>query len=355
MSVGGVRSRRAVACAAITCLVASSTSTQALTINLLPNADLASNSAALSAFQRAASLWEARFTDPITVNITAGLSGTMPAGTIGSTGSVFLVGTFDEIRDQLVADSTFDPDDGITAHLPTHARFDALLPAGRTLSGYSLATKANLKAMGFTGLDDAFGTSDAEITFNSTFTFDYDNRDGTNFGETDFETVAAHEIGHVLGFVSVVDEINAGVTNVAPMPLDFYRFRDGLAGSDPTSAADFETALRDLTPGGTSIFDDTWNEFALSTGHEMPEFPHNDGRQASHWKDDELTGFPGPLIGLMDPTLAPGNFFGFPFVESLSYADLRALDLIGWDFVVPEPTAVMAIGLVAPLARRRRS
>ena len=44
-------------------------------------------------------------------------------------------------------------------------QFSATSAPGMTLSGDMLATKANLKGMGFTDLDDAFGTSDGTIKF----------------------------------------------------------------------------------------------------------------------------------------------------------------------------------------------
>lgn len=73
-------------------------------------------------------------------------------------------------------------------------------------------------------------------------------------------------------------------------------------------------------------------EAAFSTS-----FDTGDGRQASHWKDNGLTGV---LIGSMDPTIAPQQVF------EPSGADLRAFDLIGWDIVpVPEPGAVRLLSL----------
>src|SRR4029079_17875526 len=126
------------------------------------------------------------------------------------------------------------------------------------LNGNMTATKANLKALGFAGLDGMFGASDASITFNSGFSFDYDNSNGVGGGQMDFESVAMHEIGHALGFVSVVDTVdqlrNLGQTssNIQPRPLDLFRF--GTA-NNPTNAAQFTTFPRMLNSGNTAFFD----------------------------------------------------------------------------------------------------
>jgi len=82
-----------------------------------------------------------------------------------------------------------------------------------------------------------------------------------------------------------------------------------------------------LIPGVAAFFDDTADEYLFSTG-----VTQGDGRQASHWKDTDT-------IGILDPTLAFGQVF------DVSEADLRALDLIGYDIVTtPLPPGLVLFG-----------
>lgn len=289
-----------------------------------PNATLASNTDALAAFERAATRWEAFIADPITINISASLENLGSSNIIGSASSFLTSRSYDTVRNAMIADAgdeLSDPDgfdDTITQSLPTFANFNALLPAGASLSGNINMNTSVAKALGFS----SFGT-DATIRFNTQFNFDYDNSDGVGAGLTDFETVAAHEIGHALGFTSVVDSVNRGTTNVSPRPADLYRFSNNTA-NDPDSVADFATFTRDLRPGVDTITDIITDEWRMSTGQTGTGFIGGDGRQASHWKDGSLT---GDTIGMFDPTLAANQVF------PLSIADLRALDLIGYEIV----------------------
>lgn len=306
-----------------------------LNIVINAGATLAANPSALDAFQRAGDLWEALFADPITVTINADLVNLGSSSIIGQASSVLLTATYGTTRDQLIADA--DSDDTIVASLPTSGQFTATLPFGFGLTGLLSGTKASLKASGVTGLDAQFGVTDATIEFNTLFAFDFDNSNGVTAGTMDFETVAAHEIGHALGFVSIVDTVDAYLeagltTNVTPRLLDLFRFANDVSGQDPSTSGQFTTYPRSMTTGGNPIFDDTVDEWHLSTGAYT-----GDGRQASHWKDNNLT---GSLIGIMDPTLAYGQLVG------ISDADVRALDLIGWDYVVPanQPPVLDPIG-----------
>lgn len=316
-------------------------------ITLNAGATLQGNPAALAAFQRAVDAWEAVIADPITITVDADLAPLGP-GVLGQASSVTLVADYDLIRNQMVLDAADEADDLVTAFLPTSANAVFEVPVGFGLSGDVSATKANLKALGFTGLDNLFGATDATITFSSNFNFDFDNSDGVvGF---DFETVAAHEIGHALGFISEVDLVDAaldlGITvdDLAPSVLDLFRFASS-GPNDPSTLAEFTLFPRSLVPGRDDSFDQITNlfggdtEIPLSTGSTQ-----GDGEQASHFKD-----FLG--LGLFDPTLSPG------VVVPIGPNDLRTLDLIGYEITqIPEPATIflLMVGTSGLGLRRRR-
>ena len=329
-------------------LAAAASPVQAVNIVINSGATLAANTAALAAFNRAAVTWENFLMDPITVTIDADLD-SLGSGILGQASSTLLSGGFTGLRNAMVIDNNGGALQALTDALPTSP--NAFVPAGKTLTGNLAASKANLKALGITGLDATFGATDAIITFSSNFNFDYDNSNGVTAGFYDFETVAVHEIGHALGFFSAVD---SSATNLTMRTLDLFRFGNS---DNPTTLAEFSTAKRELRSGAAAYFDiinplfGSPTQFGFSTGNA------GDGRQASHWKDDSLT---GTYLGIMDPTLGAGS------IGLISQADLMALDVIGWDVnyagqSVPDAAtpatwvvALLGLGAMAHRHRRRR-
>jgi hypothetical protein len=305
-------------------------------IQLNPGAGLSGNSAALAAFTRAADTWGFMLLDPVTIEINADLKNLGSSSIVGQSSAALLSTGYAGIREHMISDSADEVDDGIVAALPTEAQFSAYVPGGITLNPSIVLTKANAKALGYAGLDG----SDGSIVFNSLFNFDYDRSNGIT--GMDFESVALHEIGHTLGFTSAVDTLDvfSSPAVMAIFPLDLFRFG---AGSLPANAAEFMTTPRELRPGKKAYTSDARHAWEMSTGAI-----HGDGRQASHWKDRVFTGL---SIGAMNPSIAAGQTF------PLSSADLRAMDLIGWDVrAVPEPGTIglLGVGMAGMLWMRRR-
>jgi len=143
------------------------------------------------------------------------------------------------------------------------------------------------------------------IAFNSAVKFDFDPSDGIDADKIDFEAIALRELGRCLGFISNVGQreldltlrggpfgARAGATTF----LDLHRYRPGV---DMDLLA---TAPKVQTSGGEQIFFTSEVDAPMSTGR--PDGTGGDERPAGHWKDDVLT---GQYLGIMDPTLAPGE------------------------------------------------
>lgn len=320
----------------------------ALTILINPGTQLTANSDALAAFGRAAQEWSSMITNNVTIYVDADLSNAFTnSNTIGASGYTSYTQdgsdinlNYTTVRNAMAARSS-RPGDSILAYLPTTGTVKANTPSGTTLDSSTIGVvRANQRVLGLLGSGDT--QADGIITFNSNFTFDYNRADGVDPGKVDFQTAAAHELGHLLGFLSDVDDfVNyAGtITSDNLTTLDLFRFA---AANKPTTPEEFQTSARELNYGVESVISDVNSNYALSTG----SFPFGDGNQASHWKDDSIT---GDLIGIMDPTLANG------FFEIVGAADLRAMELIGYD-VVPEPsvTHLLLLGLTLQFVFVRR-
>jgi len=165
---------------------------------------------------------------------------------------------------------------------------------------------------------------DGYILINQNFDWSYEFlRENKAKGKTlDFLSMAMHEIGHTLGFVSGIDgaieleSLHAGNQEVDSFTaLDLFRFSSNSADVDNPDGS-----VSDISVGGDAYFSVDGGQTNLadfSTGQST--YSGGDGYQASHWKRLKKA------MGLMDPTLA------YKERLSLSLLDLQAMDTLGWD------------------------
>jgi hypothetical protein len=347
--------RTAVFTAMFASLICICPSARAVTINIVPGLELAANAPALAAFNRAAAQWEQRLADPIVVDIKADLTD-LGAGIVADTiveVEFRLYNTDEGIRRALILDAADEPSNGIVSFLPTGDLLSVFLPDGFEPSSLFLQVPtANLKALNVDLLEPHEFDGDIAInTVSVDFGFDFDNSNGVDGLSVDFETVAAREIGHVLGFYTdaiFIDRVLAGLEDILDggvilTPMDLFRFRDDHVASPPTNDAEFNSFPRSLHASNQEVFSDATNAWRLSAG----EFD-GDGNRSDTWKDNALVNPNDPPIGIMDPSNVL-SFLDESGVTEISDADLRVLDLIGYE-LVPEPSsALLAMLAVAGL------
>lgn len=303
-------------------------------------------------FQAAAARWSSLLNDNVTINLTVGFN-SLGAGILGQAASAEDFHTYASVRAALAADATSAADATAVANLPAGVAFGMLINRtannpngagsavpyldndGDANNQFLYMANAEAKALGLAvtpqALPGCIGNCDGFIQFNSDFNFDFDPGNGTDANAFDFVGVAAHEIGHVLGFLSGVDILD---NNAPPIngpfndneftyvsTLDLFRY----------SAASATQGVIDWTTDNRSKY------FSLDGSTVGPEFStgmnFGDGRQASHWKDNLF-------IGLMDPTAGMGETL------QITGNDVLAMDAIGWDVAaIPEPSGWTMLGV----------
>lgn len=352
-----------VSAAALALIVASAPAQAALTFNFSFTAG--TSVAAQNAFMAAGSRWSNLFSDNVTVDLTVGTAA-LGAGILGQAQSRELNVGYSAFRSAMAADSTSAADAMAVSSLAAGNSFDMLLNGtSNSPNGFGSATPfvdsdddannssifltaANAKALGLAAETGNLGgncesTCDAFIQFNSNFAFDFDPSNGIGTGSFDFVGVAAHEIGHALGFISGVDILDFNFGPYSDNQFTFITSLDMFRYSALSKASNVTDWTADARAKYFSIDGGTTAIAGFSTGTS-----HGDGRQASHWKD-------GLGLGIMDPTAAPGELL------AISDNDKLAFDVIGWNLkqppAIPEPATwmmmILGFGLVGHTLRRR--
>lgn len=308
---------------------------------------------AVDGFIRAGELWEELLNDEITIIVDIGFEQLSP-GVLGSTGSNRVAVTYTDFVTAIGAQSQSPDDTSAVQSLQPAPAFQLLInrtsdaPAGSGSPEPFLddsdsdnnktvrLTRANAKALGL--LDATAKDSDASITFSSEFNWDFVPDDGIDANHFNFVFVAAHEIGHMLGFTSGVDILD---TNSPPHggPFNSNQFIF-VSGADI-----FRFSTNSVAEGAGTIdwaADDRPKFFAINGGTtSLGEYSRGrnfgDGQQASHWRDNQG-------LGLMDPTVAPGE------VSQITDLDEQLFDVIGYELATndtraPGPEADLSVAL----------
>jgi Matrixin/PEP-CTERM motif len=168
-------------------------------------------------------------------------------------------------------------------------------PGGFSANGIS-AFVDNVKTRGQSGVDvpnpTDFSPWGGAISFNSPTNWNFDPNTSPTGSQTDFFSVAVHEIGHLLG---------------AGTAASFDEWISGTSFTGPASVADF--------------------------GGNVPLDPG-----LSHWADGTSSFLPGANAqeAAMTPSISPGSTRPFTLL------DFAALDDVGWDVPPMAPGVILA-------------
>lgn len=292
------------------------------------------------AFELAARIWGTYVQDDITVNLHIASANKLEGDAIGGAIPIFHQQKYGVFTEYLEQDTTSSGrrhspsiDEQAINSLQIGNTVDVIVD-GELVDGNTdiLLTSAQAKAL---GMDDPItldnGTTwrrdlvesnalDGYIVINQDYDWNYDflRQGEAPEGTLDFLTLAMHEVGHQLGFVSGLD----GMLNISQLysgehqvqgitALDLFRHT-----VDSHHVDNPDGAVSDLTLGANAYFSvdgGNTNLGLFSTGQQ------GDGFQAGHWKRMR------DALGIMDPTLA------YQERLTLTELDLQAIDALGWD------------------------
>ena len=249
---------------------------------------------ALPALESVAVYIEHLFTDTVTINIYMSFDSLDPVILGMAQRSCAGNPSYPITRSSLVAD--MDADDSIQTRLPAGSTF----PVRYTYSSPTATDEDRVYFVvaPYNAVIGYYPGIASNITYSTSVTWDYDPSDGVS-GYC-FQSVIAHEIGHVLGLTS-----NASGNGDVDV-LDLYRFQrsDSIFNYNPDNWSEFQITARmvDASPGNDDVNSDMIEvEYRMSDGSPY---------QYSHSSQ-------GFVPAIMQPAFASGqtyypNFYRIP-------------------------------------------
>lgn len=330
--------------------LAMTTTTGALDIQLEFSASV-SNANKASVIQ-AAQMWEHELHDYMTVRIYVNAD-PKASGLAGGSTQALATYPYPKVRGALIADAGYYwswaekeaavmkalPASSVPVEVPDMPQF---MPTGKARveqAKFVTMTTANAKALGLLAADAKVLPVDPKFSHPKNAKGQYVDGLLLYDPSTGISTAtAAHEIGHILGFVSHAGMLlDFSLGNKYPTTLDLWRFKEAETGPLLTHQIGSET--RRLIPGPAEYYDTVLNNLSMARGltgldgkplidpycYSMAH-PPGQRCQASHWRDN--------LSLLMVPT---GG-------TSITGEDLHAFDYIGYtDVLAVHPEVAKAI------------
>jgi PEP-CTERM motif len=289
-------------------------------------------------YEMAGKYWSNYLADDVTLNIFIEGTNKLPQDVIGGGLPGVTSVNFSDFRQSLGYDITSANDETAYANYVKANEFNTIAKTRGSKTGFNEIkkikdinlTRANAKALGIIpgndkALDAYILVGDLSQTSKKMSWHYYSPDDTVPKDSLDFFSVALHELGHSLGFVSGVDSPNwinylsdggkmEGKKMTYTYALDMFR-----QSSESANQSDKQT-ITDMSVGGNPIF-------AIDPGHtSLAEFASGsrkdlggDGSQSSHWKQKSN------VLGIMDPSLGTGKR------RQITDLDTVAMDVIGWD------------------------
>ncbi len=255
----------------------------------------------------AISIYEHDFSDPINVTIQF----KEQSSGLGDSQWTYYTIPYQTFINDLTADATTSNDAVALAHLPNG-------PTDPVDGSISIGVKtANLRAIGITGDPSILpGGFDGIVSLNTNVT---DVGSPGTTGQYSLMATAEHEMDEVLGLGSGL----ATPSNLLrPLPEDLFRYTQGPGGS------------LTYTKSGDNAY------FSIDGGQtDLARFNQDSTGDYGDWWSNNGAGNPGP-----NPPTQVQDAFASPGTSPILGAnELTALDVIGYNLVVPEPSTILLL------------